>query len=208
LRPWPAAIALPLASIAAGRLSVWSEFAENSRVLFATPLRNHVGLGTLVAWDASATARALLDPTLDDPFEPWKRAREQTAERRRWLFLAGVAGFAALLVAAVRRAEDWVATVLAIGLIPIAVEVTCYYWVLLAAYALLWQRHRSIGALLCALSAAGWLVASRPHAYDELYHDQYFTGISLLTVGFVLFATARCLFPPRPPADGARLASG
>jgi hypothetical protein len=82
--------------------------------------------------------------------------------------------------------------------VPIAFELTCYYWALLAAYALLWQRHPSIGAALCALSAAGWWIASPTHWYDELFYDETFTGISLATVVFVSFATVRCLLPSRP----------
>jgi hypothetical protein len=183
-----AAITLPLSGAAAGGLSAWREFAERSRVLLETPLRNHMGLRTLLAWDPAATARALEDRTLDDAYGPWKQARRRSFEVRRPVFLACVAGFAVLLALAVRREEDWAATVLALGLVPIALELTCYYSVVLVAYALLWERHPWVGAALCALSASGWWIADR-----WLYYDEIFTWLSLASALFVVFATAASL---------------
>ncbi len=193
-----AAVVVPLSGVAAGGLGAWPAFAEHSRVLLDTPLRNHMGLRTLLAFDPATTARALEDRSLDDPYAPWKEARRRTFEARRGLFYAGVAGFVVLLAAAVRRAEDWSATVLALGLVPVALELTCYYWALLAAYALLWERQPWVGAALCALSASGWWIADRWLFYDEL-----FPWISLATLGFVAFATAVPHGDP-PPAQALK----
>jgi hypothetical protein len=190
-----AALVVPLSGVAAGGLGAWPAFAENSRVLLGTPLRNHVGLRTLLAFDPAATSRQLLDPALDDPYAPWKEARLGTFAARRPVFLACLAVFLVLLAAAVRRAGDWEATVLALGLVPIALELTGYYWSLLAAYALLWERRPWIGAALCALSAAGWAVAGLLPGEER--YDEVFTWISLATVAFVAFAT------PLPRAGGA-----
>jgi len=184
-------------------LSVWRDFAERSRVLLSTPLRNHVGLRTLLAWDPAATARALEDPSQDDPFERWKQARQRAFEARRLPFAACVGGFALLLALAVRREPDWSATVLALGLVPIALELTCYYWALLAAYALLWERHPWVGVALCGLSAAGWWIAGR-----WLFYDEIFPWISLASVAFVLFATLACLVGQRSRAPAGRPGRG
>jgi hypothetical protein len=195
-----AALLVPLSGLAAGGLGAWVAFAERSRTLLETPLRNHVGLRTLLAWNPAATSRALQDPSRDDPFAPWKAARQRTFAGRRALFAAGVAGFGVLLAAAVRRAEDWSATVLALGLVPVAFELTCYYWALLAAYGLLWGERPWIGAALCALSALGWAIADRSY-----YFDDAFTWISLATLAFVVGATAACLAAPRSrPAPALR----
>lgn len=184
-----AAIGVALSSLAAGGLSAWKDFAEHSRVLLDTPLRNHAGLRTLLAWDAAATADRLEDPRLDDPYARWKQVRQRTFAARRPLFLACVAAYGLLLAAAVRREPDWSATVLAVGLVPIALELTGYYWSVLVAYALLWERRRWIGAALCALSASGWWIAGLGAAPDETAYDVVFTGISLTTVGFVVVVT-------------------
>jgi hypothetical protein len=178
------ATVLPLSALGSGGFGAWLQFAENSRVLLGTPLRNHVGLRTVLSYDHEAPSRVTRDTRLADPYAPWKRAREQTFARHRLLFGALVAGFALLLAAAVRGQPEWVAVVLGAGLIPIATELTCYYSAILAAFALLWSRHPPAGAALVGLSAAGWLLTER-----FLFYDEIFTWISLATVGFVLFAT-------------------
>ena len=196
-----AAIVVPLSGVAAGGLSAWAAFAENSRVLLGTPLRNHVGLRTLLAWDPRSTATKLEDQTLDDPYAPWKEARRRAFEARRPVFVACVLGFVVLLAAAVRREEDWSATVLALGLVPIALELTGYYWSVLVAYALLWERRPWIGPALCALSASGWWIAGFGTPPDETAFDEVFTWISLATVVFVVLATAACLAPSQSAGE-------
>jgi hypothetical protein len=183
-----ALLLVPLSGVGVGGLGVWREFAARSRVLLATPLRNHVGLRTVFAFDPATTARTLEDPGQEDPFARWKEARRRSFEARRLPFAACVGAFGLLLACAVRREEDWVAAVLGLGLVPIALELTCYYWAVLVAYALLWERHPWVGAALCALSAAGWWIAGR-----LLFYDEIFPWISLATVAFVVFATVASL---------------
>jgi len=178
------ATVLPLSALSSGGFGAWLQFAENSRVLLGTPLRNHMGLRTLLSYDPQAPSRVTRDTRLADPYAPWKQAREQAFARHRWFFGALVAGFTLLLAAAVRRQPEWVAVVLATGLVPVAAELTCYYSAILAAFALLWRRHPAPGAALVGLSAAGWLLAER-----FLFYDEIFTWISLATLAFVLFAT-------------------
>jgi hypothetical protein len=176
---------LPLSALTSGGLGAWREFAENSQVLLGTPLRNHMGLRTVLSYDPAARARDIADPSLDDPYEPWKQAREEAFARRRVVYGALVLGFVALLAAAVRGQPDWVTLVLGAGLVPVAAELTGYYSVILVAFALLWGRHPPLGVALCALSALGWLLVERFHYFDEI-----FTWISLATLAFVVFATA------------------
>ena len=88
------------------------------------------------------------------------------------------------LLPAVRDSEDWVATVLGVGLMVICVQIPSYYYALLLAYAFLWQRSEAIGVGLCGLSATSWLIAGAFGSRDEI-----FTWVSLASVLFVLFAT-------------------
>jgi hypothetical protein len=195
-----AAVLVPASGIGVGGLGAWRAFAANSRVLLDTPLRNHVGLRTALSMHTSVSAYAMLDPALGDPFAPWKEARKRVFAGRRALFAAAVAGFVVLLAVAVRRSEDWCATVLALGLVPVAIELTCYYWALLAAYGLLWEERPWVGAALCALSALGWAIADRLVNFDLA-----FPWISLATLAFVVGATAACLAAPRSrPAPALR----
>jgi hypothetical protein len=175
---------LPLSALHSGGFGAWLQFAENSRVLLDTPLRNNVGLRTVLSYDHEARSRATRDNRLADPYAPWKKARQEAFARHRFLFGALATGFVLLLAAAVSKQPEWVAVVLGVGLVPVASELTCYYLAILVAFALLWSRHPPVGAALVGLSAAGWLLTER-----FLFYDEIFTWISLATVGFILFAT-------------------
>ncbi len=177
-------VLLPLAAVGTGSAGSWLEFADNSRVLLDTPLRNDMGLRTVLSYDPDNRARDVVDRRLPDPYAPWKERREAAFAERRALFVLLVAGYLVLLALAARGQPDWVAVVLGAGLVPIATELTCYYSALLVVFALLWERHPSVGLGLCALSAAGWGLVEAFHFFDEV-----FTGICLATVAFIVFAT-------------------
>jgi hypothetical protein len=170
---------------AGGGFDAWRDFIADSQAHRATPLRNYVGLATVVSWDPAASAAQTLDRSQDDPYAAWKEARRSAAAERRWIFLALLGGYLALLARAAWRSEDWVVGALGIGLILMAVELTGYYSAGLLAFGLLWPRRPSIGIALCVLSAAGWWIAGSGRGWDEV-----FTGISLASVLFVVWATA------------------
>lgn len=199
------AVLLPLSAVGSGSPRAWLDFAENSRVLLDTPLRNDMGLRTLLAYEPGARGRDLSDPSLRDPYEPWKRARSETFAARRPLFVLLLLGYVGLLALAVRHQPLWAAVALSAGLVPVATDLTCYYSVVLVAFALLWQRHPPVGLALCALSALGWVLVDRFHFFDEI-----FTWVSLATLVYVIFATAWVWrVPPRPPpAQAARAPRG
>ncbi len=192
-------VLLPLSAVGTGGPGSWLAFAENSRVLLDTPLRNDLGLRTVLSYHPDNRARDVVDRRLSDPYEPWKQRREAAFAARRPLFVALVAGYLVLLALAVRGQPDWVAVVLAAGLVPIATELTCYYSAVLVVFALLWERQPAVGLALVALSALGWGLVEGFHFFDEI-----FTWLSLATVAFVVFATA-CVWrgAERPsPAPG------
>jgi hypothetical protein len=176
-----ALVLLPAAGSLTGGFGGWQDFVNNSRVLLATPLRNHMGLATVLAWHPDQTARQLADRSLEDPYLPWKQERRATFEARRPAFVLLVAAALALFAWSVQRQPLWVAVVLGAGLIPVATELTCYYSALLVVYALLWERAPWAGAGLVALSAAGWLSVELLHFFDPI-----FTAVSLLTVLYVV----------------------
>jgi hypothetical protein len=177
-------VMLPVAGWNTGGLGGWEAFARNSRVLLDTPLRNHMGLRTALSHEVGLRADDVVDKSLEDPYEPWKRARRAAFERRAPLFYGLVVGFVVLLALAVAREPVWGAVVLAAGLVPIGLELTSYYGALLAVFGLLTLRHPPVGAALCGLSALGWLLATRLAFFDVI-----FPWISIATAFFVAFAT-------------------
>ena len=176
-----AALLVAAAGFATGGLSAWQAFAENSRVLLDTPLRNHMGLPTLLAWNFEADAERLVDRSLDDAYAPWKESRRVRFEARRPLFVAIVLASLALFAWAVQGQPLWVALVLGAGMVPIATELTCYYSALLVVFALLHERAPWASAGLVGLSAAGWAIVDLLHTFDPI-----FTGLSLATVLYCL----------------------
>jgi len=196
-----AGILLPLSAVVAGGLGAWPAFVANSRLHVGTPLVNHVGLRTALSHDPASRAEQSFDSSADDPYTDWKAARRDTFARRRVVFAALVLAFAVLLARAAERHEDWGAAVLGIGLLPVAGEVTGYYYGILLGYAFLWPLRPGIGVALCALSCLSWLTV-------EIWHwtDSSLVATSLAATAFVLYATIATLRSPTPPhhqADAA-----
>jgi len=173
-----------LASVRAGGFEAWNGFFENSRLHLATPLKNHVGLRTVLAFDAESVDRRIHEGSAVERYDAWSAARIEQFERRRVVYWLALAAFTSLLAVAVRRQPDWVSAVLGVGLIPIAFELTNYYYAILLMYGFLSLRWRAIGGLLCALAALSWVVVDRWQWQDEIL-----TWCSVLVVCFVLFCT-------------------
>ena len=176
-------VGFAVSSAATGGPSRWLEFAERSRVQLSTPLANHVGLVTALSFDPAARSELARDTSLADPMERWKEARRARFAERRWLFGALVAGFAVLLARAAAGQPLWIGAVLGAAGIPVALELTGYYWSALLVLAFLGARRPAIGPVLCVFAASGYAVS-------ELWHwtDQIHTAISVLGVLLAFYA--------------------
>ena len=91
---------------------------------------------------------------LEDPWKDWKDARLRTFHHRKWLYLVGVFGFAALLYRAVRGFAAWEAAALSALLIAVVPELTSYYYAFLIVLALLCAKRKQVGLALLAVTAA------------------------------------------------------
>lgn len=183
------AVLVPAALVVNG--NTIGEFVANSEKHLATPLTNHMGLRTVIAHDDDTRAAVMKDEHAVDPFGAWKQARRDTFAHRRWMFYGLVLGFLVLLGFAVRDVPDWTALVLGMGLIPIATELTCYYYGFLLLYALLERPLASIG--VAAVAAGSGIVAWWTGWDDARYFD-----ISLHVIALVIAVTA--LYAVRRPA--------
>ena len=181
------AVLLPLSSWALGKPAFdtdhWHTFVSNSRKHLSTPLTNHVGLRPVVAFAPSARATVTRDLWLDAPWDAWKNARQRVFAQRQVLYWALVAAFLALLARAVAGEEHWVALALGLGLIPIAAELTSYYYSVLLGYGFLWVKRQWVGVGLAATSFATCLMAILP------MDDDRFVGVSVVIVLFVVAVT-------------------
>ena len=181
------ALLVPISAAVNGAHS-WPGFVDNSRKHLATPLTNYMGLKTVLAFSPATRARQLKDPSLADPYGPWKDAHLAVFSARRPLFALLLFGYLLLLLRAVRGREDWQAAALSVGLIPMATELTCYYMSALLGLALLFRPGSGRAALAVAglllYGAATWVMSTLWGWYDE-----QFTWLSLATVAVVVWVT-------------------
>jgi len=184
-----------VSSAAAGGPSRWLEFAERSRVQLATPLANHVGLVTALSYDANSRSELARDPSLGDPMARWKEARrERFAER--WLIFAAVAATFGLLLARAAGGQPlWIGAALGAALVPVALELTGYYWSLLLILAFLGERRPAIGPALCLFGISGYAVSELWHWTDEIH-----VVVSVLGVALAFLAVWLCR--PAGPSHG------
>jgi hypothetical protein len=171
-----------------GSLGPWTGFIDNSRVHLSTPLKNHVGLRTVLAYDADMVDRRIRQGTAVERYEVWKDSRRERFEERAALYWVLLASFVVLLTLAVRDQPDWVAAVLGIGLIPVAFELTNYYYTILLGYGLLYVRREIVGAALCGASALSWAIVEHWQWRDEIL-----TWCSAMVIFFVIFCTGLVL---------------
>jgi hypothetical protein len=182
---------VPLSAIAvgggvSGGADAWSGFVANSRKHLETPLTNNIGLKTVVAYDP-ATRVELLEPYwVDSPLDTWTAARRRIFGERQVLYWVLVLVFVAGLARAVRDQDDWVALAIGVGLIPIATELTSYYYSVLLIAGFLWTRDRWIGVGLCLVSACTGVIAAGFRMEDDIH-----AAISASIVLFVVWATLR-----------------
>jgi len=189
------ALLVPASLAVTGGPDTYRAFAANTRKHQATPLTNHMGLRTVMAWRPSEVGRYLVDETAVDPWGRWKEARLAAWRQARPLAVL-LAGAALVLLgrAARRRPEPWIAAALGALWIAFAVELTSYYYAFLLVPALLWVEKRSAGIALLALAAFSQLVSLGPFLGMPTWRDEQYTLISLATVlvfGGILVAFGR-----------------
>ena len=172
----------------AGGVQAWESFAANSRKHLATPLTNNMGLKTVLSFSPSTRSALIGQFWLDTPWDTWSEARHRVFEQRQplyWLLLLAFVGLLALIVA---EQEDWVALVLGTTLVPVATELTCYYYSFFLLFAFLWRKWEWSGAALCALSASSLLIPLIFRGADDA-----FTAQSVITLLYVATVTGAIL---------------
>jgi hypothetical protein len=155
-------------SVASGGLDAWPRFISNSLKHRETPLTNHMGLPTLVAYQPSHAGRHLKD-SAEDPFAHWKEMRRSLLEGRSVWLWGIVLATVATLVYVVRTLEDWEATSLATLLVFCLFDLTCYYLVYLVLLAPFCLRRASYVAALIATAIATQVASLTVSWTDERY---------------------------------------
>jgi hypothetical protein len=200
-------LVLPFSVLVAGgghavRWSAWQEFTQNSQKHLSTPLTNNMGLKTVLTYRTDTRAETVNRGGDADPFGPWKEAHRRTAERMKLPYLilaaAGIAAFAWVF----RSKETWLVAAAAVGLIPIATELTCYYYAFLLVLALLTVERDEIGIMFVGLSLVSCIVPA-----FLVWDEDTYALLSLAVLG-ALGATAWILARRSANASAERDAAG
>jgi hypothetical protein len=232
-----AAVLIPLSLMVAGKDSYQQFYKHTLQVHDQTPLTNHMGLRVLVAQKTPIEINEKIGPLrvpglkigvgvesgrmeytrdykLVDPFEVWKRMRNERYAKYKWAAYAIAAATLAFFVYVCRRIKSlWIAQCLAQIFIILLSQLTCYYYsfmVLCAPLTRLTRRSPNpwLGLevplfLLATVSQVTW----RGFYYND---DKYWTltALSLLYCYYLLFVFAGRLPWQRAQPDAGRAASG
>lgn len=174
------AVLVPASMPAADGLAAYPEFLQNSMKHKATPLTNHMGLPTLLAYHPKKTSRYTKNSKLEDPFAMWKKARKDTLHARRWAHVGLLLLFAGLLMYVGRRLEDWEVTALSTIFVIGIFELTCYYYnfvILMAPFAMKKPRY---AVTWIGMAIATHVVSLQWGRYDEQYTWETLTVLAPL----------------------------
>jgi len=195
------ALLVPISLATSHGVQTYEEFVANSVKHKETPLTNYMGWRTVVAYRPSEVGRLMKNRNVTDPWAKWKQARLDAYKAAKPIYLAGILGFLILIYLAVRKRTEhaWMAAAFGVALIPMTVELTCYYYAFIIGLALLSEKQESVGRLLLLLCAASQFISLHPLPGMSGWIDEQYTLISALTVG--CFALVVAWFGPLQERD-------
>jgi hypothetical protein len=164
-------------ALQSGRFGIWAEFTDNTRKHMATEAVNFVGLPVFLGYDHEARLEVTTDPLLPDLVSAWRERVATSEHRMRGAHWAATAAFLLLLALAVRRAPDWMAAVLGVGLMPVLLKLSGYYYSGWLVYAALWPVSAGAGF---ALASFAWATNVIPQVWSGA--DERYAWLSLAAV--------------------------
>jgi hypothetical protein len=178
------AILIPLSIMVTGRTAVYQEFYDNSRKHVSTSSTNLIGVRNILSYNHEYRGQESNDIFTLDPYQLWKEKRAESFAGKKITYWILLAGFILLLSRAVRNEEYWVAAVLGVGFVPFVNDLGGYYYSMLLAFGLLWERKGKTGLLLLLLSLLTLVITIFTDQYDEQY-----ILMSIAVVLFVIIVT-------------------
>ncbi|WP_437681376.1 hypothetical protein [Sorangium sp. So ce131] len=192
-----AAVLIP-ASIAVSGKDSYRQFYEHTlEVHDQTPLTNHMGLRVLIAHKPgtgveSGRMKYTKDTKLVDPFEVWKRMRNERYAKYRWVAYAVIAASFAAFVYVCRRIRSlWVAQCLGQVFIILLSQLTCYYYSFMILCAPLTRLKRQIEVPLFGLAALSQFIWMASYWNDDKY-----TALTAVSLAFCYYLL--CVFSGKP----------
>jgi hypothetical protein len=140
---------------------------------------------------------------MDDPFEGWKAGRTERKHAYRPLFLAINAFLLGWLAWALHRTKLlWVGLALSVPIIISLTNLTCYYFSVFLAVAVLIRPRPALGPAYLALAGASQVLLGRFYWIDDKYTAQSYLffafGLCVLYAYSRPFKLAEALASVRP----------
>jgi len=190
-----AAVLIPASIQVCGKDAYPHFYQHTLQVHDRTPLTNHMGLRVLIAHKigfgpSSGRAMYTKDDKLADPFEVWKRLRNERYDKYRAVAYVIVALSLAFFVWIVRRVKSmWIALCLGQIFIILLSQLTSYYYAFLIITAPLTRAKRQIEVPLLGLAVLSQIVWRAFGWFDD--------KSALVTLLALLFCYALiCMFAP------------
>jgi hypothetical protein len=192
-----AAVLVPASLWVSGKTAYQDFYRHTLQVHDQTPLTNHMGLRVIIAhkfvdfqakWPPVKIATGMesgrmkhtRDNSLDDPFEIWKRMRNERYEKYKAVAYALTGGTLAVFVVIVARIKSlWVAQCLGQIFIILMSQLTCYYYSFMILSAPLAKLRRPIELGLFGLAAVTeiiWL--------NSFWNDDRYTALTIVSLLF------------------------
>ncbi len=179
---------LASSSLMAGRTQIWGEFADNSRKHLGTESANLVGLQVFLAYDHDTRLEVMTDPLALDRHAAWKEHLAVAMRHTRPSHWATILAFVLLLALAVRGVPDWIAAVLGVGLMPVLLKLSGYYYCGLLVFAALWPVSPGAGLALVSFAWLTNVIIGLWPAVDAQYSWLSLTAMAFVTTVTGLFA--------------------
>ncbi len=168
------AVLVPASMATTGGTRAYKEFFAHIQTHKSTPLTNHMGLPTILSHSWEGRMRFTRNDNLDDAFEEWKDGRNRRKGKLKWLQYGIFFGLFAWIAWAVHRSRRlWIAPALSLPLVMCLTDLTCYYYSMYIAAAVLLLPRRSIGVALLALGAASVVLLGTPIGYARIDYSGY-----------------------------------
>ncbi|MGK3994558.1 hypothetical protein [Sorangium sp. So ce1024] len=198
-----AAVLIPVSMKISGTDSYVRFYEHTLKVHDQTPLTNHMGLRVLVAHKPgtgveSGRMKYTKDTKLVDPFEVWKRMRNERYAKYRWVAYGIIAASLAAFVYVCRRIRSlWVAQCLAQIFVILLSQLTCYYYSFMILTAPLTRLKPQIEVPLFGLAALSQFIWITFH-----YNDDKYTALTAVSLAFCYYLL--CVFSGKPVPWGRR----
>ncbi len=204
-----AAVLLSASIQVCGKGSYPAFYRHTLQALDRTPLTNHMGLRVIIAHNvgtgpSSGRAKYVADDKLADPFEVWKRMRNERWDKYKGVAYAIVALSLAFFVWVVRRVRSmWIALCLGQIFIILMAQLLSYYYAFMIITAPLTRAKRQLEVPIIGLAAVTQLVWGGLAFFDD-------KSAAVTLIALVFSYGLVCTFAPegtfdRPKAAVARL---